>query len=180
MVTTILKFASQSRKVEALTATPWTRRSKRMLRRERGRSGGFGNIRGKCVTCARDCVCVYLFRLAARSWFSSRQRHSPSGGSCEGKSEDPAILAPLVPVYSLSLTFTRALLFLSLSLSLSRSPRLRISRAAPPGFFSFLFGATSLFSFRSLFFFFFCFAHPLTRAAGRFSQKGDTNGAIQI
>lgn len=46
------------------------------------------------------------------------------------------------------------------------------SSARPPPFSSFSPSSSSFFSF--------CFAHPLTRAAGRFQQKCDTNGAIEI
>lgn len=78
-MTTILRFATRSRKDEALTAMPDEEKREEAAVGGAGggwgkRSGGFGNICGKCVTCMRGCVS--LFRLAARSWFSSRQRHS--------------------------------------------------------------------------------------------------------
>lgn len=82
-----------------------------------------------------------------------------------------AILAGLVPSY-LSLTYAPLV-------PLSHSAPAYLE-AAPLDFFSFLFGGAVFFLLSFIFFFLFYFAHPLTRAAGRFQQKCDTNGAIQI
>lgn len=149
--------------------------SKRGRRRgEREVGNDFGNVCGKCGhTRVRSRGGVRAFRLAVQSWFSSRRAFCPDREPSEGsRGSGYGHLG-----YSRTRPISRSHMRLSL---LRRIPRLRIARQghwiSSPSFSAALF---SSFLFPSSFFSFY-FAHPLTRAAGRFQQKCDTNGAIQI
>jgi len=117
----------------------------------------------------RSRGCVRVFYLAVQSWFSSQQAFCSEDRMREAGEVGTAILAAYT---ILSLPHICA--------SFLCASRACVSRTAPLDFFSFLFGGAIFFFLSFIFFFFFYFVHPLTRAAGRFQQKCDTNGAIQI
>lgn len=134
---------------------------------------GFGNVAVSVNMCVRDrvvvCACVLFGGTKLVFVAAGILSGGPSEGS-RGSGYRPSWL--LMPSY---LFLTHTLLVL-----LSR-PAPAYLETAPLDFFFFFFGGAAFFFFLSfVFFFLFYVAHPLTRAAGQFQHKCDTNSAIQI
>lgn len=119
----------------------------------------------------RLCSCMRVLRLAVQSWFSLRQAFCPEDRAREAGEVDTAILAACTILSLPRICASHS----------SVASRACVSRNSATGFLLLPLRRRAVFFFLSfVFFFLFYFAHPLTRAAGRFQQKCDTNGAIQI